>query len=132
MKHWEWGYHLLWRTQKPNMRQLMKICGHKLTHLWKKVHWTDPCTHLEPLKRKSNLDLSLLNLSPFFPQISFIISSQNPWKISFILLQWKPRNTFLPSNSSIIKTPFREIGVQNLPKLTKNQNSRSFAIKNRS
>ena len=71
-------------THKPNMHQPMQSHGQKISSFWQKMHHAAPCIKLVPPNRNPNLDLSLLNLPPLTPPISFIISSRNPCKISLI------------------------------------------------
>ena len=95
------GYHLLWCTHKSHMHQPMKIHGYKLPSLLKQVYETDPCIYMIHPKSKPNLNL----LPPIYPPTLFVISSQNPWKISLIWFWLNPPNYHLVSNFSIIFKP---------------------------
>ena len=57
-------YNLKWRTHKPHMHQPMKINGWELPKICQKVHCNTSYIYIGPPKVNTNINLSLLNLSP--------------------------------------------------------------------
>ena len=99
LKHCKKGYPLLCRTHNPHMNQHMKSYGQKMTYFWQQVHQNTPWIYLGTPNMNPNINLSLLNLPPVSPEISFVISFQNPYKRSLVWFWLNSLNVPLVLNS---------------------------------